>query len=143
MLASDLVFDSEEKKRSYLLEKRTKRIRHYSCSCCGIPFSKAEHIPSFLMCPVCYDYEYEDTSYSKSVSWRKWIVSLRQAGYDIGAFDQIRKWYQDGHLFTEKTRRELYSTIFIKNMMEAEDDYDRCDENKHGKDRQRFAQSVR
>lgn len=119
LLASDKLFDSEDDKRHYLLRMRKGRQRHYECSCCGIPFIKNEHLPSFLMCPVCYDHEYMDTVYSKSKRWVAWLADLDNAGFDVDAFACIRKLYQNGNRYTKQERREIYTKIMIDKILEG------------------------
>lgn len=117
LLASDKVFLCEDSKRQYLVRRRRGRQRHYLCSCCGIPFVKNEHVPSYLMCPYCYDHEYEDTTYSESKRWRKWLNTMRRGGYDLEAYERIRTMYRKGRNFTMKERREIYAKLMLDNIL--------------------------
>jgi hypothetical protein len=79
-LASNMVFDSVEHKRQYILEQRKKRSNQRAiCKTCLLPFSYRIHSPSLILCAECYDEEY-GTHVSRLREWTRWLNQLQRAG---------------------------------------------------------------
>mgnify|MGYP006935490965 CR=1 FL=1 len=90
-LAGNMMFDSVEQKRQYILGERKKRVNQRAiCAQCLLPFTYRRHSPSLLLCAECYDEEY-DTDYSKTKEWRKWIYQLKAAGIPAEAHRNMKK----------------------------------------------------
>ncbi|MFA5376901.1 MAG: HNH endonuclease [Dehalococcoidia bacterium] len=103
-LAGNMMFESVDHKRQYILGERKKRVNQRAiCTDCMLPFTYRTHSPSMFLCAECYDQEY-NTQYSQTRQWRKWIVQLAAAGIPADAHRNLRRRLERVRL-SERNRR--------------------------------------
>ena len=96
VIAGNKMFDGIEHKKQYINERR-KRYRNRRCVCtdCLMPYAYREHSPSLMLCPECYDTEY-DTSHSRKASWIEFLGMMEIAGMFPEAHRKYRKYKLTG-----------------------------------------------
>lgn len=121
-LANNKIFDNVELKRQYILGQRKKRDnRRAICVICLLPFAYRIHSPSFILCPECYDEEYQ-TKEAQTKEWKKWVYQLKAAGIPAEAHRNMKARLEGMKRVDREVRLETLIDEYAK-VIEADDEF--------------------